>query len=118
VSLLSRIFGFRAKATPTSFVPTFEQIKPVEVGKAFKEPLAEFEPVEWSHPEEGVESSNISSVAYDEPRKLLKITFHTGKGYQYYGVPLTTYLGLMSASSKGSWFYYNIRSDYRWSGPV
>ena len=62
-----------------------------------------------------VSSSNLSSVGYDFFSQTLEIEFHGGRVYQYYDVPAAAFSGLMSAFSKGSYFYRNIRKSYRYS---
>jgi len=57
-----------------------------------------------------VESSNISSIGYDEENEILEIEFHSGSVYQYYDVPFEVYDELMNADSHGSYFYHNIRN--------
>ncbi len=62
-----------------------------------------------------VSSSNLRSVGYDPNEETLEIEFHSGGTYQYYGVPLQKYEGLMSASSKGSYFdAYIKKAGYRY----
>lgn len=56
-----------------------------------------------------VQSSNISSVGYDQASSSLEIEFHHGGVYQYYGVPGHVYEGLMKAESKGSYFHHYIK---------
>lgn len=46
-----------------------------------------------------VASSNIDSVGYEN--RILHIRFRSGDLYEYYGVPQSVYLGLLSASSVG-----------------
>jgi len=62
-----------------------------------------------------VSSSNLRSVGYDPNEETLEIEFHSGGTYQYYGVPQHRYEGLMSASSKGSYFdAYIKKAGYRY----
>ncbi|MBU4502190.1 MAG: KTSC domain-containing protein [Nanoarchaeota archaeon] len=56
-----------------------------------------------------VSSSDLMSVGYEEESQILEIEFLKGGIYQYYGVPVGIYDGLMSAGSKGSYFHQNIR---------
>ena len=58
-----------------------------------------------------VASSNIESVGYEN--STVEIAFVDGGIYQYLGVPLSVYQGLMSASSKGSYFHHFIKDRYR-----
>lgn len=59
-----------------------------------------------------VESSNLSHVEYDGAAEELRVWFHSGGPYTYLGVPQAAYDGLMSAPSKGSYFYRHIRDEY------
>jgi len=58
---------------------------------------------------EPVESSNLASVGYDESSSTLEIEFRHGSIYQYFGVPLSVYQGLMNASSKGQYFDQRVK---------
>jgi hypothetical protein len=58
-----------------------------------------------------VASSNIESVGYEN--STLEIAFVDGGIYQYLGVALSVYQGLMSASSKGRYFHHFIKDRYR-----
>jgi hypothetical protein len=59
-----------------------------------------------------VQSSNLKEVGYDAVARVLEIEFHSGGIYQYSNVPETIYLGLLGASSKGSYFHDNIKERY------
>jgi len=48
-------------------------------------------------------------VAYDSHRAVLQVVFRDGTVYQYRGVPLQTYHGLLKADSKGAYFNHCIR---------
>ncbi len=56
-----------------------------------------------------VSSSNLASVGYDLENATLEIEFHSSGIYQYHGVSVDVYEGLMSAGSKGSYFDQNIK---------
>lgn len=60
-----------------------------------------------------VDSSLIRSVGYDVASSVLEIEF-TGEGriYEYYDVPLSVYLELMAAGSKGQYFNEYIKDMY------
>ena len=68
-----------------------------------------------------LESTAIHSMKYDPKTNLLWITFwgykqrYVGDTYVYYRVPEREWIALNEASSKGRWFYYNIRTRYRYS---
>lgn len=59
-----------------------------------------------------VRSGNVRSVSYDSGSRMLEVEFHTGRIYQYSGVPESVYQGLMRAASKGSYFHDHIRDRY------
>lgn len=59
-----------------------------------------------------VNSSAMSRVEYDEAARKLDIWFSQTGQYSYYGVPLTVYLRLLNAASKGRYFNDNIRDQY------
>lgn len=59
-----------------------------------------------------VSSSNIRSIGYDANMQILEIEFLSGRVYQYFGVPVEVYEGLMSAGSHGQFFSYNIRNVF------
>lgn len=56
-----------------------------------------------------VSSSDLLSVGYEEENQILEIEFIKGGIYQYYGVSIDIYDGLMNAGSKGSYFNQNIK---------
>lgn len=59
-----------------------------------------------------VSSSNVASIGYDENYQILYIRFHNGSLYEYKGVPVGEFQGLMSASSVGSYLHRNIKNLY------
>ena len=59
-------------------------------------------------------SSTIQSAAYWPDRKYLVVSFKSGGSYSYQGVPVETILAWQDASSAGSFFYYNIRTSFRY----
>lgn len=63
---------------------------------------------------QSVISSNLSSVGYDALTATLEVAFRSGGIYQYFGVPLSTHAGLMSAASKGRYLRHWIKGRYRY----
>ncbi|NRS51954.1 KTSC domain-containing protein [Brevibacillus sp. HB2.2] len=61
-----------------------------------------------------VNSSNLRAVAYDPSTQLLGIRFKGNTEYHYYGVPQSIYLGLMNASSHGSYHAAYIKDVYQY----
>ncbi len=62
-----------------------------------------------------VRSSAIRAVGYDQSMRRMRITFEQGDSYDFCGVPLHVYDGLMSASSKGAYYNDHIRDRYQCS---
>jgi len=61
-----------------------------------------------------VNSSNISSIGYYPPTKVLEIEFHDSSIYQYDGVPQSVYDGLMNANSQGQYLHQHIKDKYHY----
>ena len=59
-----------------------------------------------------VNSSNLASVGYDGEANVLRVSFKSGSLYEYYDVSPDVHANLMAASSLGSHFYYNIRTNF------
>lgn len=58
-------------------------------------------------------SSAIRSASYDATTGKLTIWFTSGgRGYDYYGVPLHIWHGLIAATSAGTYFSRYIREQY------
>jgi len=55
-----------------------------------------------------VVSSNIAEVGYDKEEEILRILFKNGSLYEYEGVPVSEYYGLLEAESVGKYFNQNI----------
>jgi hypothetical protein len=70
------------------------------------------DPETWEYPPQGVSSSNLVSVAYDGPHKLMQVTFTSGAVYNYRTVPESEYSALMRAPSKGRYHYHRIRCSF------
>lgn len=62
-----------------------------------------------------VDSSNLLHVEYFEDKELLFVSFVNGSTYSYDNVPKHVVDELMSADSKGSYFYHNIRTSYNYT---
>ena len=59
-----------------------------------------------------VDSTTLSTVAYDEARELLQLEFCSRAIYLYFGVPLTVHQALLGAPSKGRYFNQTIRGQF------
>lgn len=62
-----------------------------------------------------VDSSTISRMAYDEPRKVLTIEFKNGSRYEYYDLPTHVFQHMRGAASKGQFLSANIKGRYRYA---
>jgi hypothetical protein len=58
-------------------------------------------------------SSAIKRAEYDTPTMRLQIWFPEGHSYFYCRVPLPIWQGLLSATSKGTYFNQRIRDFYK-----
>ncbi|MGD0036483.1 MAG: KTSC domain-containing protein [Bacteroidota bacterium] len=61
-----------------------------------------------------VDSTNITSIGYDEDSNTLEVEFHSGAIYQYFDVPLNVYQEMIQESSKGQYFVQHIKGYYRY----
>ncbi len=59
-----------------------------------------------------INSTNITSVGYDEKNQLLEIEFRTGRIYRYSSVPPYIYAGLMKSTSHGKYFLTKISNVF------
>jgi len=59
-----------------------------------------------------VTSRNVAAVGYDGTTGDLNVEFRNGRVYAYANVPAEVHAALMSARSKGTYFYYAIRFRY------
>ena len=62
-----------------------------------------------------LESSVISRFKYRIKKQILRIWFQSGHIYDYFGVPASAVQQLANAPSKGRYFYYNIRTSYKYT---
>jgi hypothetical protein len=62
-----------------------------------------------------VESSTLTTIAYDSARQLLQLEFNSRAIYQYFSVPATAFQALLRAPSKGSYFNQAIRGKFRYT---
>lgn len=62
-----------------------------------------------------VDSSTISRMAYDEPRKALAVEFKNGSRYEYYDLPPHVFQQMNGSASKGQFLSSNIKGRYRYA---
>lgn len=60
----------------------------------------------------GLSDSFISHMTYHADYNDLWVTFTNGTAYEYKGVPIAVFHGLMVADSIGSFYNKNIRNSY------
>jgi len=61
-----------------------------------------------------VNSSDLLAVDYDNISQVLEVAFRSGGKYEYFDVPQNIYLGLMNASSKGSFLHRYIKNQFQY----
>ena len=57
-------------------------------------------------------STAIRAYSYDAPRRILRVTFVSGRAYDYLGVPKADYEVLHAADSKGRFVNFRIKPRY------
>lgn len=60
----------------------------------------------------GVVSSQIRSIGYNETDKILEIEFKNGSVYQYLRVPPNVHSSLMNSQSKGKYLHENVKGYF------
>ena len=61
-----------------------------------------------------LESKMLSAAAYDDSKQILYLRFrHTGQVYRYFDFPAANHQAFLSAESKGRFFRYRIRDQFR-----
>jgi KTSC domain len=63
--------------------------------------------------EQSLNSTALSSAAYDDESMELEITFASGRTYTFHEVPKNVYDSLVSASSPGSYYNSEIKGIYQ-----
>ncbi len=60
------------------------------------------------------ESEAIEDISYDEARRRMRVTFRSGRVYDYLDVPPGEYQAFYDADSWGRHFNANIRNRYEY----
>jgi KTSC domain len=60
-------------------------------------------------------SSVVANMEYDEKREVLRITYTSGKVYDYLAVPQQAYDEMKAADSKGQYLNYSIKGKYKYN---
>jgi KTSC domain len=66
--------------------------------------------VEWK----AVDSSVFRSAGYRADARQLYLRFRDGKVYRYFDVPEQSYEAFLAAESKGRYFSWHIRHEFRY----
>lgn len=61
------------------------------------------------------DSTLLKAAAYHTQFGVLELTFHSGDGYHYFGVPAQIYNQLLRAESKGRYFNSQIRNRFKFT---
>jgi hypothetical protein len=62
-----------------------------------------------------LESKMLSAAAYDDSKQVLYLRFrNTGKVYRYFEFTVSDNQAFLSAESKGRFFRYHIRDQFRY----
>lgn len=59
-------------------------------------------------------SSVVAAMKYDETANTLRITYTSGKVYDYKNVPPEVFEEMKEADSKGAFLNYHIKGKYRY----
>ena len=60
------------------------------------------------------DSEAVEDIKYDDTRQRMRVTFTTGRVYDYLDVPPDEYQGFRDAESWGKYFNANIRNRYEY----
>ena len=60
-------------------------------------------------------STSIAVIGYDPNQLTLEIEFLEGIIYRYFDIPVSVYLNLVNASSRGRFFNYYIKPFYKYN---
>ena len=59
-----------------------------------------------------LESKLLAAEAYEAPRRILYLRFHTGEVYRYFTFPTEQYQEFLDAESQGRYFLSHIRNCF------
>jgi hypothetical protein len=63
--------------------------------------------------EVSITSTSLKAASYDTLKENMRVTFTTGKSYEYQGVPSTTFTKFRLAKSQGKFLNENIVNQYK-----
>jgi hypothetical protein len=59
-----------------------------------------------------LESKLLAAEAYEAPRRILYLRFHSGEIYRYFTFPAAQYQDFLDAESQGKYFLSHIRNQF------
>ena len=59
-----------------------------------------------------LESKLLPAEAYEAPRRILYLRFHSGEVYRYFTFPAEQYREFLDAESQGKYFLSHIRNQF------
>jgi hypothetical protein len=59
-----------------------------------------------------LESKLLAAEAYEAPRRILYLRFHSGEVYRYFTFPAEQYQEFLDADSQGKYFLSHIRNQF------
>ena len=62
-----------------------------------------------------VNSTLLTSVAFNASESILDLEFRDGACYRYFAVPASVYEDLLAADSKGAYFNQRIRTHFHYT---
>ena len=60
-----------------------------------------------------LDSTILAWVRYLPDLRLLQVGLRTGQDYEYFDVPVHTYSELLASASKGRYYNFHIRNEFR-----
>jgi hypothetical protein len=63
--------------------------------------------------EVSISSTSLKAASYDTLKENMRVTFTTGKSYEYQGVPSTIFTKFRLAKSQGTFLNLNIVNRYK-----
>jgi hypothetical protein len=59
-----------------------------------------------------LDSTALAWIRYRSEQRVLQVGLRTGRDYDYFDVPASTYQELLTAESKGRYYNLHIRNDF------
>lgn len=61
-----------------------------------------------------LDSTALAWVRYLPEQRILQVGLRTGRGYDYFDVPVDVYTDLLAAESKGRYYNHHIRNHFEY----